>query len=64
MTRKSHICCQAFGCGAVTSYFNILGLSLLGSEHQTFRLQGEHSNPLRTPSRLGKNFKISLQCYD
>ena len=40
--------CQAFGGGAVTTCFNnLIGLSQLGFEHPTFRLRGEHSNPLR-----------------
>ena len=36
-----------FGSGAVTTCFNDLGLSRLGFEHPTFRLQVERFNPLR-----------------
>ena len=46
-TRDTHTCCRAFGCGAVTTSFNDLGLSQLGFEHPTFRLRGKRSNPLR-----------------
>ena len=38
---------QRFGSGAVTIYFNDLGLWRLGFEHQTFRLRNELSNRLR-----------------
>ena len=39
--------CRAFSSGADTTFFNDLGLSQLGFEHQTFRLRGQRSNPLR-----------------
>ena len=37
---------QAYGSGAVTTCFPDLGLSWLGFEHPTFRMQGERSNRL------------------
>ena len=39
--------CRAFGSGAVITCFYDSGLSWLGFEHPTFRLQGERFNRLR-----------------
>ena len=39
--------CRALGSAAVTTCFYDLVLSRLGFEHQTFRLRGQRSNPLR-----------------
>ena len=46
-THDTQTNCQAFGRGAVTTCFYDLGLSRLGFEHPTFRLQSERSRPLR-----------------
>ena len=40
-TRDTHIQCNAFGSGAVTTCFYDLGLLQLGFKHQTFRLRSE-----------------------
>ena len=42
----THTYCPAYGSGAVTTCFKDLGLSCLGFEHPTFRLQGKRSYPL------------------
>ena len=47
MTRDTHIYCREFGSEAVTTCFYDVVLSRPGFEHQTFRLRGERSNPLR-----------------
>ena len=46
-THDTHSYCQAFGSREVTTCFYDFGLSRLGLEHPTFRLQGECSNSLR-----------------
>ena len=52
-TMGAHTYRRAFSSGTVTTCFYGLGLSRLGFEHQTFRLRGQHSNPLR--HRRGNN---------
>ena len=56
-TRDTHTYCGAFSSGAVTTCFYDLGLSWLGFEHITFRLQGERSRSLRhrTEPFISKN---------
>ena len=44
--------CRAFRTEAITTFFNILGLSWQGFEQTTFRMRGERSNLLR--HRRGK----------
>ena len=46
-SRDTHTYYRAFRSGAVTTCFYDLGLSRLGFEHPTFRLQGQRSNRLR-----------------
>ena len=45
-TRNTHICCQVFGSGPVTTCFYDFGLSWLGFEHHTFCMQGPCSSRL------------------
>ena len=45
LTRDTRTCCRALGSGAVTTFFNDLGLSQLDIEHLTFRFRGERSYP-------------------
>ena len=45
-TRHSHLYCWALSSGAVDTCFYVVGQSLLGFKHPTFRLWGEHSSPL------------------
>ena len=47
MTRDTHTYCRAFSIGAVITCLYDLGLSRLGFEHLTYRLQDQRSNPLR-----------------
>ena len=56
--RDTNTYCQAFDIAAVTTCFNDLSLSRLGFEHQTFRLQGERSNPQL--HRRGTTFCINI----
>ena len=48
----------ALGSGGVTTCFYDLGLSRLGIEHPTFRLQGERSNTLRHRRGLKADLKF------
>ena len=52
-----YTCCQAYSSGAVTTWFNDLGLSRLGFEHPTIRLRDERSDHL-----CGLNIIISVYC--
>ena len=46
-TRDTHKYCCMFSSGTVTTCFYDLGLSRLGFEYPTFRMQGKRSNRLR-----------------
>ena len=45
-TRDTHTCCRAFKIGAITTFFNDLGLSRAGFEHPTFGMRGERAHQL------------------
>ena len=61
MTRNTHTYYRAFVSGTVTTCFYDLGLSWLGLEHQTFRLRGERSYPLRNHRGLKDPYQDSKQ---
>ena len=62
-TGHPFIICRAFGSGAVTTCIYDLGLSRLGSKHQTFRMRGQRSNRLqhRGSSPLVKDMEFHLK---
>ena len=60
MTRDTHTYYRAFNNGAVTTCFYALGLSWLGFEQPTFRLQGERSSPLRHRRGFMSTFYLDL----